>query len=199
MIGFIDKYKNFYDSVINKKQVTDSTGLDYFNTSKKSKNDVFKIANTIHHNCYVENYHLDKKETNDINIIRIIKGTYLMLYKEGNSEISLKAEDLLKYVPRVEELLYSNGLNTSEIFARTPVLETYDNYKDFLVKLFCERYIGFLNNNFDSITLECTDFYVNKFLHQVLDDIDLINECAQVISGELNLNYNETKKYIRKI
>lgn len=125
---------------------------------------------------------------NRINFRTLLIAIYLTLYKKGYKTISLKQEDIKKYIKDIEKIFDDYNINSEELFVRTPVLETYDKYGDYLMQLFLSSNIGYMNERYDTITLECKDYFIQKRLAQMKEYNDIINSCCEAIIGE---GYND--------
>ena len=123
-----------------------------------------------------------------INFRTLLIAIYLTLYKKGYKTISLKQEDIKKYIKDIEKIFDDYNINSEELFVRTPVLETYDKYGDYLMQLFLSSNIGYMNERYDTITLECKDYFIQKRLAQMKEYNDIINSCCEAIIGE---GYND--------
>ena len=97
---------------------------------------------TLNPHGFVEGYYLSEEDRNNINIIRIIRASYLQLFRQGMSHISLINDDLSKYVPSLAEILISYGGKTDVWFYQDPNTEAFDNYRFLLFKIFCEKGLG---------------------------------------------------------
>lgn len=103
---------------------------------------------------------------NKNNFRTILLAIYLTLYKRGYETISLKVEDIEKYIKNLESIFDDYNINSEDLFIRTPVLETYDRYGDYLMQLFLSINIGYMNEKYDTIIINCKDFFIKKFLEQ---------------------------------
>lgn len=125
---------------------------------------------------------------NNINFRTILLAIYLTLYKRGYETISLKVEDIEKYIKNLESIFDDYNINSEDLFIRTPVLETYDRYGDYLMQLFLSINIGYMNEKYDTIIINCKDFFIKKFLEQKKEYNAIINDCCKAIIGE---DYND--------
>lgn len=123
-----------------------------------------------------------------INFRTLLFAIYLTLYKKGYKTISLKQDDIKEYIEKLEKIFDDYNINSEELFVRTPVLETYDKYGDYLIQLFLSSNIGYMNGRYDTIILECKDYFIQKRLAQMKDYNDIINSCCEAIIGE---EYND--------
>ena len=73
-----------------------------------------------------------------INIKQLLRVIYLNMYKNGLKEISLKSNDLLLHISRIEKVFEKYNIDSDDLFVKTPVLETYDRYVDYLISIFRE-------------------------------------------------------------
>lgn len=127
------------------------------------------------------------KEELELTAKKIIITMYLTLSNYGYSEVSLKKEDLLEYIPKLENLLKRYHLFVSDLFIRTPVLETYDKYKNFLIKELYGNRLGSFNEKYDTIILECPKFYIYKCQKELIDYKEIIQEGCCLISNNIGL------------
>lgn len=120
---------------------------------------------------------------------QLLKTVYLTLKQVGYDDISLKQEELLNYVPKIEKILEENKLLDTDFFVKTPISETYDKYKTLLIEIFIGEKIGYFNDKYDTITLNCTDYYINKNIKQMEEYEDIINQCCLAILHNEHINY----------
>ena len=125
---------------------------------------------------------------NSINFRTLLFAIYLTLYRKGYKTISLKQDDIKEYIENLERIFDDYNINSEELFVRTPVLETYDKYGDYLIQLFLSSNIGYMNERYDTIILECKDYFIKKSLAQMKEYNDIINSCCEAIIGE---EYND--------
>ena len=64
----------------------------------------------------------------------------------------MKKGDLLAYVPNLKELIRDYGLDDDGLFVMTPVEETYDEYKSFLISELYGKRLGYFNEKYDATT-----------------------------------------------
>jgi len=121
----------------------------------------------------------------NVDVKILLRTVYLTLQQYGYYIVSLKNEDLLEYVPKIEKVLMEYGLKDSDLFIKTPVLETYDKYKDFLIKYLYECNLGCFNEKYDTIILNCSDFYISKCQKLMSVYNDLIYKCCYFISDDI--------------
>lgn len=123
-----------------------------------------------------------------INFRTLLIAIYLTLYKKGYKTISLKQDDIKEYIEKLEKIFDDYNINSEELFVRTPVLETYDKYGDYLIQLFLSSNIGDMNGRYDTIILDCKDYFIQNRLAQMKEYNDIINSCCEAIIGE---EYND--------
>ena len=56
------------------------------------------------------------------------------------------------------------------------------------MQLFLSINIGYMNEKYDTIILECKDYFIQKRLAQMKEYNDIINSCCKAIIGE---DYND--------
>ena len=115
----------------------------------------------------------------------IIVAMYLVLHNSGYSLVSLKSKDLLEYAPKLEVFLEKNDLLLQDLFIKTPVEETYDQYKNFLIKELYGNKLGYFNEDYNGIILDVPNFYIHKHLERVKDYRSIIQDGCYLISGEI--------------
>ena len=125
---------------------------------------------------------------NRINFRELLFAIYLTLYSNDYKTISLKQEDIKEYIKDIEKIFDDYNIYSEDLFARTPILETYDKYGDYLMQLFLTTNIGYMNERYDTIILECKDYFIQKRLEQMKEYNDIINSCCEAIIGE---DYND--------
>lgn len=74
-----------------------------------------------------------------MNVKQLLRAIYLNMYKNGLKEISLKPNDLPFQVSRIEEVFEKYNIDSEDLFVKTPVLETYDKYVDYLISIFLQE------------------------------------------------------------
>lgn len=121
----------------------------------------------------------------------IVITMYLTLSNYGYSEVSLKNEDLLEYIPKLENLLKKYHLFVSDLFVRTPVSETYDEYKNFLIEELYGKRLGFFNDKYNTIILECPKFYTYKCQKKLINYKEIIQEGCYLISNDIGFIYDD--------
>lgn len=115
----------------------------------------------------------------------LLQTVYLTLKQSGYSEISLKTQDLLEYVPKIEFLLREYGFEDKELFLKTPGLETYDKFKEFLITNLCENKVGYFNDKCDAIIISCHDFYIWRCQEWASNYNDIIRMCCYFVTKDL--------------
>lgn len=111
--------------------------------------------------------------------------------KEGYNTISLKNEDLKEYVPKLKEI-FSNYSYNSDIFCMTPVEETYDNFKNFIIECLYANYYGSFNQDYNSITIEINDYKIDKILKEQEKYQELINQGYLIMTDQIELSVDIT-------
>ena len=114
----------------------------------------------------------------EINIKQLLRVIYLNMYKNGLKEISLKSNDLLLHISRIEKVFEKYNIDSDDLFVKTPVLETYDRYVDYLISIFLQEKLGYMNEKYDSIIIECTMYRVERELERMKEYTQIINECC---------------------
>lgn len=73
-------------------------------------------------------------EKKRVNVHQFLREVYYHLLYASYEDMSLKSDDLLAYVPQMEEIVNASDIDLDDLFVKTPVSETYDKYKDYLIK-----------------------------------------------------------------
>lgn len=126
----------------------------------------------------------------------LVLGIYLKRCKLGYKDISLKMEDIMEYVPRLEQLFVDENIKGSDIFVKTPVSETYDEFKTFLISYMIGMKLGYLNDEYNKITLSVTDYFINKKLKDMEEYQDIIDKGSRLLIDD-GLFFEEEK--VKKI
>lgn len=126
---------------------------------------------------------------NEINIRKLLRITYLLLIKNGLKKISLKDNDLT-YISKIEEIITDNNINDKDLLCKNT------NYVYFLMELFLVDKIGYLNNAYDSIIIDCPINYINN---EIEDNKQYINQHQEIINKLCNVisPTEEEKKYLK--
>lgn len=115
----------------------------------------------------------------------LLQTVYLTLQQSGYQEVSLKNQDLLEYVPKIEIILKENGFTDADIFLKTPVEENYDQYKNFLISELYGKGLGYFNEKYDVIILNCPSFYIWRCQKAMNPYSEVIHQCCYTISGDI--------------
>lgn len=122
----------------------------------------------------------------------LLQTVYLTLQQFGHQEVSLKEQDLLEYVPKIKKILEENGVEDSDLFLKTPVEETYDEYKNFLISQLYGNGLGYFNEKYDTIILNCPDFYIWKCQKAMEPYSEIVHKCCYTISGDIQFIEDDT-------
>lgn len=117
---------------------------------------------------------------------QIITAIFFKRLLNGEEEVSLKMEDIMKYAPKLEEMLKNEKLN-SDLFVKTPVEETYDEFKSFLVSHMVSMKFGYLTDNYEKIILSLNEYFITKYLNNMSKYEDIINKGYNLLIDEPNL------------
>ena len=126
----------------------------------------------------------------------IILGIYLKRCKLGYKDISLKMDDMMEYVPKLEQLFVDENIKGSDIFVKTPVSETYDEFKTFLISYMIGMKLGYFNDEYNTITLSVTDYFINRKLKDMEEYQDIIDKGSRLLIDD-GLFFEEEK--VKKI
>ena len=122
----------------------------------------------------------------------IIVAVFLRRYKIGEKEISLKMEDIMNYAPKLEKLFNEEKLGT-ELFIKTPVSETYDTFKSFIISYMLGMELGHLNSECDKVILSINDHFINKYLKNISKYDEIINNVYSLLQNQENIVTPEQK------
>lgn len=114
---------------------------------------------------------------------QIIISIFLKRYTLGYNDISLKMDDILEYVPKLEKLFEEENL-TSDVFIKTPVSETYDEFKSFLISQILGLGLGYMNPEYNKIILSVNDYLVNKKIKEMTEYKEIIDKGCSLLSEE---------------
>lgn len=120
-----------------------------------------------------------------VNIKFLLRTVYLTLQQYGYPEVSLKKENLLDYVPKIKKALIKHGLKDNDLFIMAPVEETYEEYKNFLIEDLYGGKLGYFNEKYDTIILNCPDFYIRKCQESMNIYKEVIHECCYLICKDI--------------
>ena len=74
------------------------------------------------------------EKQNNLTFNELIDYIMCKMVKEGYTKISLSLEDIEIYVPKLIKILNDNGIKyDGDIFCKTPVNETYDRFKSYMI------------------------------------------------------------------
>lgn len=116
-----------------------------------------------------------------VNIKFLLRTIYLTLHQYGYSEVSLKKKDLLDYVPKIEKEFMKYGIEDNDLFVKTPVEEMYDEYKNFLIEDLYGRKLGYFNEKYDTIILNCSNSYICKCQESLNTYKKVMHRCCYFI------------------
>lgn len=122
----------------------------------------------------------------------LLQTVYLTLQQFGHQEVSLKNPDLLEYVPKIEIILKENGFDDADLFLKTPVEESYDKYKNFLISELYGKGLGYFNENYDIIILNCPLFYILNCQKAIKPYSEIVHRCCYAISGDIQFIEDDT-------
>ena len=137
-------------------------------------------------------------EKEKLNIKQLLKTIYLNMYKNGVREISLNPNDLSLQISRIEKVFEKYNIGSDDLFVKTPVLETYDRYVDYLISIFLQEQLGYMNEKYDGIIIECTMYNVEKQLEGMREYTQIINECCNEMA-DYNLEEVQTEKMPKRV
>jgi len=119
-----------------------------------------------------------------MNVKQLLRAIYLNMYKNGLKEISLKPNDLSFQVSRIEEVFEKYNIDSEDLFVKTPALETYDKYVDYLISIFLQEQLGYMNEKYDSIIIECSMYRAEKELERMKEYTQIIDECCNGVTSD---------------
>lgn len=137
-------------------------------------------------------------EKKRINIHQFLREVYYKLLWSGYEDISLKSEDLLSYIPQMEEIVNASDIDLDDLFVKTPVSETYDKYKDYLISTFIQENVGYFNDRYDTITLVNNPYLIKKNITEQSDSRIVADKCCLVIAPSME-KVIEEKEHTKKL
>jgi len=131
----------------------------------------------------------------------LIISIFLKRCLQGYSEISLKIDDISNYAEKLEKLLNENNLNNyNDIFVKTPVTETYDMFKNFIVSYVLMNKLGDFNYRYDTILLTKNEYLINRKLKEMELYNEIIdNGCMLLTNGYFEEEALPKSKIISRI
>ena len=123
----------------------------------------------------------------NVNIKQLLRAIYLKLTTYGINEVSLKSEDIKQYIPDIKRIFDERGIQSDDLFVKTPVSEDYDRYKDYLIDVLIEQGVGAQELN-----------KMHSF-NGVIDDCSLAIVHAGNNKGTILPDSKSTNKTLRKI
>ena len=127
----------------------------------------------------------------NINFRELLRAIYLNVSLYGYKEISLKNKNIECYIKELENIFEENNIESEDLFVKTSVLETYDKFKEYLITVFVGLDIGYMNEKYDSIIINITNYEAIKLIEKLKDANDIIVKCSKVI---LNSYKNKEEK-----
>lgn len=115
----------------------------------------------------------------------ILEGIYLKLYEldsnYGNGCISFLQADLDKQAECFKNILSEyEDIDTGNLFSLTPVSETYDYYRDYLLQsTFRNSQAAYLDEGTHKLVFSFSDYYVKKRLKELEEYEEPITKCAK--------------------
>lgn len=129
-----------------------------------------------------------------VSINKILIGVFINLHKLGNSEIPLDSNNnvsKLDYIFR--ELNFKTG---TDVFIKTPVDETYDEFRFFLINELYGNRLGEFNYKYDSLTITCNEYRSNRILKGLEQYKELIDLCSYILLNDVEIQNIKIKKRI---
>ena len=136
-------------------------------------------------------------EKKQVNVHQFLREVYYHLLYAGYEDISLKPEDLLGYVPQMEEIVNASDIDLDDLFVKTPVSETYDKYKDYLISTFIQENVGYFNDKYDTITLEKNPYLLKKYMTEHTDSHRVACLCAMEVAVAFEKGIDEQSPNIK--
>lgn len=137
-------------------------------------------------------------EKKKVNIHQFLREVYYHLLYAGYEDISLKSDDLLAYVPQMEEIVKASDIDLDDLFVKTPVSETYDKYKDYLISTFIQENVGYFNDRYDTITLVNNPYLIKKNITEQTDSQRIACLCAMEVAVSFEKGIEE-KDHTKKL
>ena len=117
----------------------------------------------------------------NINFRELLRAIYLDVSLYGYKEISLKNKDIEGYIKELETIFEENKIESEDLFVKTSVLETYDKFKDYLITAFISLNIGYMNEKYDTIILNISNYNAIKEIEKLKNANDIIVKCSRAI------------------
>lgn len=130
-----------------------------------------------------------------VSINKILIGVFINLHKLGNSEIPLNPNYLNDNVSKLDYIFRELNLKTeTDVFIKTPVDETYDEFRFFLINELYGNRLGEFNNKYDSLTITCNEYKTNKILKSLEQYKELIDLCSYILLNDVEIQNIKIKK-----
>ena len=136
-------------------------------------------------------------EKKKVNVYQFLREVYYHLLYAGYGNISLKSEDLSSYVPQMEEIVNASDIDLDDLFVKTPVSETYDKYKDYLISTFIQENVGYFNDRYDNITLVNNPYLIKKNITEQTDSQRIACLCAMEVAVAFEKGIDEQSSNIK--
>lgn len=136
-------------------------------------------------------------EKKRVNIHQFLREVYYHLLYAGYEDMSLKSDDLLAYVPQMEEIVNASDIDLDDLFVKTPVSETYDKYKDYLISTFIQENVGYFNDRYDTITLVNNPYLIKKNITEQTDSHRVACLCAMEVAVAFEKGIDEQSPNIK--
>ena len=130
-------------------------------------------------------------EKKKVNVHQFLREVYYHLLYAGYENISIKSEDLSSYVPQMEEIVNASDIDLDDLFIKTPVSETYDKYKDYLISTFIQENVGYFNDRYDTITLVNNPYLIKKNITEQTDSQRIACLCAMEVAVSFEKGIDE--------
>lgn len=117
-------------------------------------------------------------------VLYVLFAIFCKMVQEGYEQISLKSADVQEYVPRLEKVFTNIGI-ISDAFCKTPVDETYDRFKSYVIQCLVRTRHGYFNDEYNQIEIQINSFFAQKTLNENKDIMDIIESGYMSITNQM--------------
>ncbi|MDD6224522.1 MAG: hypothetical protein PUB18_05960 [bacterium] len=138
--------------------------------------------------------------SDELLVQELIIAMFLKLSLDGYSKISLRNENVFQYASKMK-MLFQDQFLSGDLFIKTLVSESYDEFKSFLMRRLVGNRLAFFNDRYDQLTMVATPYYVQEELHFLQDYQDLIMQGCSLLEETFTNDSPEidwllVKKYV---
>lgn len=139
------------------------------------------------------------EKVSNINFNELIDYIMCKLVKEGYNKISLSLEDIEIYVPYILKMLNDNDIKYDhDIFCKTPVNETYDRFKSYMINYLNINRLGTMLQT-NQFLLDIPNYAAEYYLLESKEYSDVIEQGYLIFSKQIDFEDNKKLQLIKKV